>query len=102
MTRELLPNRRHGETLDFRYGQFKYTANIGRYPDGRIGEIFLRSGLIGTDMAISCQESAISVSFALQYGATIDQMREAMPRTTVGSPEGVIGKLLDILSKGEL
>lgn len=95
--RELLPNRRQGESLDFRHGKFVYSATLGRYPDGRIGEIFLRSGLVGTDTAVACQETAIAVSFALQNGCTIEQMREAMPRQTDGTPEGAMGTLFDLL-----
>lgn len=101
MTRELLPQRRHGETFEFRHGPLVYTATIGRYQDGRIGELFLRSGKSGTDASLSAIETAIAVSFALQHGATIEQLRTAMPRTTAGTAEGVMGTLLDLLAEAE-
>jgi hypothetical protein len=39
--RERLPNRRAAELIDFEHDRGRWTVTIGRYPDGRIAEIFL-------------------------------------------------------------
>jgi hypothetical protein len=76
-----------------------YTASIGAFPDGKLAEVFLTSGRAGTDLAIQAQEAAIVLSLALQYGAPVETIRTALPRTAEGNPEGAIGMLLDILAK---
>lgn len=100
MTRELLPQRRYGETRSFTVGQMAYTANLGRYQDGRLGELFLRAGKAGTDVAVASQETAIAASFALQFGADFETLRAAMPRDAQGKPEGPLGILFDMLDEG--
>ena len=103
--RTRLGNRRGSETMEFetlrRHGvqSIKYVASLGYFHDGRLAEVFLRAGKAGTDLNIQSQETAIAVSFALQYGCPVDLMRAAMPRTQDGEPEGAIGMLLDILAK---
>lgn len=105
--RRRLPNRRRSENITYRdRNGTPVTATIGYYEDNQtIGEIFCRSGLVGTDLAISMNEVAIAVSMALQHGCSIDTLRNAMPRMsplpgeTVGAPEGAIGILLDLLAK---
>jgi hypothetical protein len=41
--RERLPNRRLGETFELEVGGLKYTATVGRFADGRVGELFLNN-----------------------------------------------------------
>ena len=100
-----LDNRRGSETMEFEtlrrpgVDPIKYVASLGYFPDGRLAEVFLRAGRAGTDINIQSQETAIAVSFALQYGCPVDTMRAAMPRTQEGEPEGAIGMLLDLLAK---
>lgn len=103
MSRVRLPNRRPSINLDFTFrGGIPVQATVGLYPDGRVGELFLRSGLVGTDLSIAMTEVAIAVSMALQHGCSLETLRAAMPRTSRGEPEGAIGTLLDLLVKPEL
>lgn len=97
--RDRLPNRRASETFDFVHDEHRYTATLGYYPDGRLGEIFLRSGRTGTALSIATMEVAIALSFALQHGCSVETMREAFPRTAEGAPEGVAGALLAKLAE---
>ena len=39
--RERLPNRRVSELVDFEHGGRKWTLTVGRFADGRVGEVFL-------------------------------------------------------------
>lgn len=103
-SRDTLPNRRASETFEFEAGVpgeplQHYIATVGFFPDWRVGEIFLHATKTGSDRDIAVSEAAIAISFALQFGAPIDALRGAMPRTSGGQPEGPIGTLLDLLAK---
>lgn len=103
MSRTRLPNRRASEHINYRgRNDMPITATVGYYPDGRPGEIFLRSGKAGTDLSIAMIEAGVALSFALQCGANLDEMRAAFPRTEDGRAEGAIGQLLDLLAKPQL
>lgn len=106
MTRTSLPNRRASDTVSFTVQRDgcppqDYVATIGYYPDGSVGELFIRAGKAGSDVSISTNETAIAVSMALQHGTPLETIRKAMPRTSDGRPEGAIGTLLDLLSEVE-
>lgn len=104
--RKRLPNRHASETFDFEVqGHFgrpnhAYTVNIGFYPNGKVGDVFLRhkSGKAGTDLDIATRELSIAISFALQHGATVEEMRAAFPRHGVEA-EGALGKLFDLITE---
>lgn len=99
--REVLPQRRMSETLEFDCRQTKYTATLGYYPDGRLGEVFLNAGKSGTDVDIATRDSAIAVSLALQHGCPIEIMAPAFLRTAEGEPEGTLATLMELLMRGD-
>jgi len=41
--RQRLPGRRLAETFELEVAGLRYTATVGRFPDGRIGELFLNN-----------------------------------------------------------
>ncbi|MFI5016057.1 MAG: hypothetical protein ACHQAY_27290 [Hyphomicrobiales bacterium] len=100
MTREPLPNRRGLELLDFEHGGLHYTASIGRFPDGRLAEIFLHSAKAGSDAADIGRDAAIVASLALQHGCSADTLRHALTRGSDGRAAGPIGAVLDMLEGG--
>lgn len=102
--RERLPMRRGSKRIDFVHttpalAQLNLTATIGFYEDGRPGEVFLNTTKVGTDFDTATKDAAILLSFALQYGATLEDIRSSMTRDAQGKPEGVMGTLLDLLSE---
>jgi hypothetical protein len=104
MPREILPNRRRSDTFKFEagvpgYPKGRYIATVGYYPDGRVGELFIHSNKSGSDRDLAMHAAAVGVSFALQYGASIEDIRSAMPRTSEGLPEEPIGTLLDLIAE---
>lgn len=107
MTRERLPTRRYSETLDFTHvtptgHPIPHSATLGYYPDGRLGEVFIGTGKVGTDVDVAVKDAAILASFALQHGATVEDLHAAMTRDARGRPEGVLGTLLDLIhTRGE-
>ena len=99
MTRERLPSRRFAETWNLEVGGQNYACTIGRFADGRIGEIFLSSSLkAGSAVDCAARDSAIAASLALQHGADIEVIRRALCRDIRGNASGPLGVALDMLS----
>lgn len=98
-TRYRLPARREARTFDFNHGYRTYTATLGFYNDGGLGELFITCTKAGSDAQIVANEAAVLVSIALQHGADVESMADAMPRNEDGSPQGVMGAALDAVLK---
>lgn len=96
--RELLPARRQSETLNFRAGGVVFTATMGYYEDGRLGEVFLNAGKIASETDVAARDSAVVLSIALQHGVSVEAVRAALTRRADGTPEGPMGILLDVLA----
>lgn len=102
--RQVLPNRRLSRNVVFRHGRHEYTATIGYYLEGevcRVGEVFLNTGKAGTELDVATRDSAVALSFALQYGCPPEVMRAAFLRDPDGKPAGVLGALLDAICDGD-
>lgn len=102
--RERLSNRRASRTVEFQYaapgqGGHTYTATIGYYDEAgtRPGEIFLSVGKSGALLDLLMRDAAIAVSIALQYGASVSDLRSAFIKDAEGNSESPLGFLLDIL-----
>jgi hypothetical protein len=63
--RERLPNRRTGETFELEVGGVRYTCTVGRFPDGRVGEILLSNHKANSAADTNARDSAIVCSIAL-------------------------------------
>ncbi len=97
--RERLPNRRSAETWEVEACGLHFRATIGRYPDGRIGEIFLTNHKAGSEAGIMASDAAVAASLALQYGTPIETLRHALMRDGRGKPSGPLGVVLDQLAE---
>lgn len=98
--RERLPNRRPSESFTFELGGLRFTASIGRFPDGRIAELFLNNHKAGNQTDTNARDAAIVLSFALQHGADIEAIRRALCRDSAGRPLGPLAAALDALAGG--
>jgi hypothetical protein len=98
MTRQRLPNRRLCENFSFELDGLRFTASVGRFPDGRIGELFLNNHKSGNQSDTNARDAAILLSFALQHGADLDEIRKALCRNSAGRALGPIARALDILT----
>ena len=96
--RERLPNRRVGETFDLEVAGLRYTATIGRFPDG---EIFLTNHKSNSAADTNARDSAIVCSIALQYGADPETIRRALCRDSQGGASGPLGAALDRIADRE-
>lgn len=84
--------------------------SIGRYENGRIGEVFIDGleegkGKVSDRTTALRNDVATLISIALQYGAPIDELRGAMARSEVNlmgkvrmMPHTIIGTVLDALA----
>ena len=97
-SRERLPNRRANETFSLRSKGLSYTATVGRFKDGRIGEIFLSNHKSGSAADVNARDAAIACSIALQHGADLDVIRKALCRDARGNASGLMGVALDLLA----
>lgn len=100
--RERLPNRREAETFELEALGLRYRATVGKYPDGRIGEIFLTNHKAGSAAGVMASDAAVVASIALQYGVPLDVIRHALMRDLSGRPSGPLGIVLDQLAREEM
>jgi hypothetical protein len=101
MTRKRLPNRRAALTIEFEHvypgsEPRTFSATIGFYSGGKPAEVFLNS-VDGTDkqVTVDAHDAAVLVSFALQYGADLRKMGQAMLRDENGRAHGCMGAFCD-------
>lgn len=97
--RKELPPRRECENITFRHEDADWTASIGRYPDGAIGEIFLTGTKNGPEIVAMAQDASIAASIAFQYGAPPQIVAAALSRYGSGKPQTAFGIILDILTQ---
>lgn len=62
-----------------------------------MAELFLNNHKCGNASDTAVRDAAIILSFALQYGADLDAIREALCRDSTGRALGPVGCALDIL-----
>ena len=62
--RNRLPNRRPAEHFSFRCNGLAYTASIGRFPDGRLAEIFVSNSKAGSHSDAAAKDAAVVCSIA--------------------------------------
>jgi hypothetical protein len=108
VNRHHLPNRRSATTFEFPHcypgaAPRVFTATVGFYDDGAPAEVFV-SLVDGTDRSVSVDvhDTAVLLSFALQYGAHLEDMGKAMLRGEDGVAHGFVGSLIDALTKVQL
>jgi ribonucleoside-diphosphate reductase alpha chain len=69
--RRRLPKRRAGRTFKFRVADTEGYLTTGEFPDGTVGEIFLKVAKQGSTLAGIMDAFAISISMGLQYGVPL-------------------------------
>lgn len=86
-------------------------VTIGRYPDGRIGEVFIDSvaeakGRLATRVTDLQKDVAVLISIALQHGAPIEELRAAVGHAEINimgrvqrMPATIAGTVLDAVAE---
>jgi hypothetical protein len=97
--RNRLPNRRPAESFDLEVQGLHYTATVGRFPDGTIGELFLNNHNSNSSADNAARDCGIVLSIALQHGADLETIRRALCRNSQGRASGPIGAALDAIAE---
>lgn len=96
--RRRLPQRRQHQLVDFEHGGFRYTAGLGFFESGELGEIFINvPGRSGSGIETVARDAAILTSICLQHGASVQTIRHALTRNGDGSAGGPLGAVLDLI-----
>jgi hypothetical protein len=97
--RDRLPNRRASEVFNFQSMGMRFTGSVSRFADGRLGELFLSTTKAGSQIGTMAHDSAILLSFALQHGADVEDIRKALCRDGEGRALGPLAAALDLLAR---
>jgi hypothetical protein len=97
--RERLPDRRSAETWDVEALGLHFKASVGRYVEGRVGEILLSNTRVNSSAGIMASDCAVVASIALQYGVPLDVLCHALMRDARGKPSGPLGGSTSLLRK---
>jgi hypothetical protein len=96
--RERPEDRRSAETFDLEADGQRYCATFGRFPDGRLAEIFLSAAKCGSQADTNARDSAVVFSIAVQHGVPIDVLRKALMRDARGAACGPLAVALDMVA----
>jgi ribonucleoside-diphosphate reductase alpha chain len=96
--RQRLSNRRAAETFELQAGGLRYTYTIGRFRDGRLGEIFIQNSKPGSTSDSYSRDAAIAASLALQHGCPLDVLQRALLRDSRGRPSTPLGAAIDAIA----
>jgi ribonucleoside-diphosphate reductase alpha chain len=72
--RERLPDTRHSLTHKFNVGGHEGYINVGMYPDGRPGELFITMAKEGSTIGGLMDAFGTAISMALQYGVPLEAL----------------------------
>jgi hypothetical protein len=100
--RRRLTDRRICETFEIEVGGLRYSATVGRYADGAIGEIFLQNHKPGSQSDSNARDAAVAASLALQFGCPLETLQRALPRDSHGRPSTPLGAAIDIIAGRQL
>jgi ribonucleoside-diphosphate reductase alpha chain len=70
--RKRLPKARPSTTISFTVGGAEGYMTAGQYPDGGLGEVFIKLGKQGSTLAGVMDAFSIAVSIGLQYGVPLE------------------------------
>lgn len=104
--RKLLDARRmaYHDVLRFTNGSgqtFRFLMSVGLFKDGSVAEAFLETHKAATDLQALASDAAIVFSVARQYGTPLQALREGMSRNSDGSPQSLLGALIDQAARME-
>ena len=89
MSHEPLPARREVVRQAVKIGGSRVYLDIGFYPDGRVGEMFLAVEQTGSERRWLYDETARSASKLLQYGAPLSEIIDGWVGSK-GTPSGPV------------
>lgn len=97
--RKRLPNRRTSWVSELWWNNEKWHVAHSRDLDGfgPIREVFINGARTGSGIANIAYSTGTTISIALQYGTTLEELAHSVCRLEDGSPADLIGAVLDHL-----
>ena len=95
--RERLPNRRACESFDLEALGLRFRASVGRYSNGRIGEVFLSNHRVNSMAGIMASDAAVLCSLLLQMGASPEALLHSLMKDSAGRATSPIGRVLEMI-----
>ena len=96
MTRIRPEDRRACETIDLTHDNQVYSVSLGMLQDRCTGvEVFVSARKTASMLEALARDGAILMSFAMQYGASVDELAGAMSRGDQNEPQSLLGAVLD-------
>lgn len=99
--RKHMPLRRRAETIKVRHGGATFHISTGHYAGGQLGEIFISTNKVGSNIEAMARDIAILMSLGLQHGCPIETISGALTREHDGSPSTIAGAVADRLARKE-
>jgi hypothetical protein len=93
--REKLPHRRPSVSCTVVWRDQRLHVTIGFAPDGRVLEVFARSGRPASDVDALVDDAAVLASRLLQHGDRLADIARGLGRLPGGEPASLIGVIVD-------
>jgi hypothetical protein len=97
--RRRLPQRRGTIAVELEHAGHHFRMQIGRFPDGALGEVFLDAAKQNSGLDAFAADAAILLSLLLQHGATPAEIGHALRRAPDGTAASLIGAVVDRLAE---
>ena len=78
-----LADRRAAELINFRHAGRQWTLTVGRFADGRVGELFIDAEKT-SPLAALASDAAVIASVALQFGSPLETLQHALRDRNTG------------------
>jgi hypothetical protein len=105
MARQVLPPRRYAETftLDVLLAEYKtpFQVSVGYFDTGKPAEVFIMGAKAGSSVESVARDASVILSIALQYGAPVEVLQQAITREPDGRPSTIMGAVLDHIVMSE-
>jgi hypothetical protein len=92
-------NRRTCETFDIQVANLSYKVSIGRFPNGKLAEVFISNHRSNSSADVAARDCGILMSLLLQLGCPAEAIAHSLSRNTDGSASGVAAAVLDAIAE---
>ena len=100
-SRRRLPQRRAAIAVDLEHAGHRFRMQIGCFPDGAIGEVFLNATKQNSALDAFAADASILISLLLQHNVTPAEIGHALRRAPDGTAASLVGAVVDRLEKSD-
>ena len=97
VSRNYPPNRRMSTTHRLDVEECRFFVTIGYTNEGEPCEVFICGPKVGSPMARLCDDSAVVLSLALQYGVPHAQLLHSLYAGRVDGSASLLGTIIELL-----